>query len=55
MLLSAWTDETITLPLDAARYEKLLQQKIADSAKKRPKKKKVVKASGDDFAKSFGR
>jgi hypothetical protein len=55
MLLSAWTDETITLPLDAARYEKLLQQKIADSAKKRPKKKKIVKASGDDFAKSFGR
>ena len=55
MLLSAWTDETISLPLDAARYEKLLQQKIADSAKKRPKKKKVVKASGDDFAKSFGR
>jgi predicted dehydrogenase len=56
MLLSAWTDETIALPLDAARYEKLLLQKIADSAKNRPKKKKkVVKASGDDFAKSFGR
>ncbi len=55
MLLSAWTDETVVLPLDAARYEKFLRQKIAASAKSRPKKKKVAKAGGDDFSKSFGR
>ncbi len=55
MLLSAWTDETIALPLDAARYERMLQQKIADSARRRPKKKKTVAASGEDFSKSFGK
>ena len=55
MLLSAWTDETIALPLDAARYEKLLQQKIDESARRKPKKKKVVATTGDDFSKSFGK
>jgi hypothetical protein len=53
MLLSAWTDETVNLPLDAKRYERLLRQKIATS-KAKPKKKKVVAAS-DDFTKSFAR
>ena len=55
MLLSAWTDETIALPLDGARYEKFLNQKIAASARSKKPKKKVVVAGGDDFAKSFGR
>ena len=53
MLLSAWTEETVNLPLDAKRYERLLRQKIATS-KAKPKKKKVVAAS-DDFNKSFAR
>jgi len=56
MLLSAWTDETIALPLDAARYEKCLQQKIAASARSKPKKKAVTATTGaDDFSKSFGK
>ncbi|HWA08178.1 MAG TPA: Gfo/Idh/MocA family oxidoreductase [Opitutaceae bacterium] len=52
MLMSAWTGETIELPLDAERYERLLQEKIANS---KVKKKKKVAVGGDDFAKSFGR
>jgi predicted dehydrogenase len=52
MLMSAWTGETIELPLDARRYEQLLKEKIAGSTKK---KKKKVAVGGDDFAKSFGR
>ncbi|AHF91399.1 oxidoreductase [Opitutaceae bacterium TAV5] len=54
MLLSAWTDKEVSLPIDGKKYERLLKQKIAESARK-PKKKKVTKASvaGDDFAKSF--
>jgi predicted dehydrogenase len=50
MILSAWTEETITLPLDAQRYAAALQAKIAAST--------VVKAepavrSANDFSKSF--
>lgn len=54
MLLSAWTEKTVTLPLDAKRYERMLQQKIAES-KAGPKKKKKVVATSDDFTKSYGR
>ena len=54
MLLSAWTDQEVALPIDGKKYERLLKQKIAESASKK-KKKKVVKVSGDDFAKSFGK
>lgn len=50
-LYSSWTDQTVTLPLDAAVYETALQQKIAESKFE----KKVVATSGDDFAKSFTR
>jgi predicted dehydrogenase len=53
MLLSAWTNEMVTLPLDGKRYERLLQEKIASSTRK--KKTPVPAATGDDFAKSFGR
>jgi predicted dehydrogenase len=53
MLMSAWTGETVSLPLDAKRYEKLLNEKIAGSrAKKKPTPAATV---GGDFAKSFGR
>ncbi len=52
MLLSAWTGETIELPLDAQRYEKLLKEKIAGS---KSKEKKTAAVGGGDFAKSFGR
>jgi predicted dehydrogenase len=55
MLLSAWTDETIALPLNSARYAKLLAQKAAASARKKPKKVVAPAATGADFAKSFGR
>jgi predicted dehydrogenase len=54
MLLSAWTDKAVTLPIDGKKYERLLKQKIAESSLKK-KKKKIVKVSGDDFAKSFGK
>ncbi|RRJ97585.1 gfo/Idh/MocA family oxidoreductase [Opitutaceae bacterium TAV4] len=55
MILSGWTDKEVTLPIDGKKYERLLKQKIAESAKK-PKKKKVVAkktTASDDFAKSF--
>ncbi len=52
MLMSGWTGETVELPIDAARYEALLKEKIAGS---KMKKKKKVAVSGDDFTKSFGR
>ncbi|MGC4072483.1 MAG: Gfo/Idh/MocA family oxidoreductase [Nibricoccus sp.] len=50
MILSEWEDETVSLPLDATRYEQALNAKIAAS--------KVVKTKqpgqkGNDFAKSF--
>ena len=54
MLYSAWTDSTVTLPLDGRKYERALKQKIAESAASKRKKRKVV-VSNDDFAKSFGR
>jgi predicted dehydrogenase len=50
-LYSSWTNQTVDLPLDSAAYEKLLQQKIAESKFE----KKVVATSGDDFTKSFTR
>jgi len=50
MLMSAFLDKTIEMPLDAAAYEVLLQQKIAGS-----KLKKVVVPIADNsgFASSF--
>jgi predicted dehydrogenase len=51
MLMSSFLDKTITLPLNAAAYEKLLKQKIATS-----KFKKVVKkTANDDFTRSFSK
>jgi predicted dehydrogenase len=50
MLLSAWADETISLPLDAARYEAALAAKIAAS---RVVKTKQTGQKGNDFARSF--
>ena len=54
MLLSAWTDKPVSLPIDGKKYERLLKAKIAESAKK-GKKKKVVAAAPVDFSKSFGK
>jgi len=54
MLLSAWTDSMVGLPLDGKKYERMLKKKIAESAKSKKRKKKAT-VSGDDFAKSFGR
>jgi predicted dehydrogenase len=50
MILSAWTDETVSLPLDAARYEAALAAKIAASE---VVKTKQAGQKGNDFAKSF--
>ncbi|HEY8967020.1 MAG TPA: Gfo/Idh/MocA family oxidoreductase [Candidatus Methylacidiphilales bacterium] len=52
MLLSAFEDETVSLPLDGKRYEALLQRKIAESKEKKQKKAKPG-APAADFAKSF--
>jgi hypothetical protein len=51
ILLSAWKDQTIELPMVAAEYERILIEKGETSTFK----KSVVKpkASSDDFAKSF--
>src|SRR5690606_29780529 len=54
MLLSAWTDKELSCPIDGKKYERLLKAKIAASKTKK-KKKKVVKATADDFSKSFGK
>ncbi len=54
MLLSAWTQKPVALPIDGKKYERLLKAKIAESAKK-GKKKKVVVAAPVDFSKSFGK
>lgn len=54
MLLSAWTQKPVTLPIDGKKYERLLKAKIAESAKK-GRKKKVVAVAPVDFAKSFGK
>ena len=52
MLLSGWLGQTIELPIDAAHYERLLQDRIRES---RFKKKAPVSVAATDFAKSFGR
>ena len=52
MLLSTWLDQTIELPLDASRFERLLRRRIRES---RFKKKVAAPVTGEDFAKSFGR
>jgi predicted dehydrogenase len=54
MLLSAWLDKPVTLPIDGKKYERLLKGKIAEAAKK-GKKKAVKEAAPADFAKSFGK
>lgn len=54
MLLSAWTQKPVTLPIDGKKYERLLKAKIAESAKK-GKKKTVIAAAPVDFSKSFGK
>jgi len=54
MLMSAWTDQPVSLPLDGKKYERMLKQKIAESAKTKKKVRAVV-AGGDDFSKSFAR
>lgn len=54
MLLSAWTDKPVKLPIDGKKYERLLKAKIAESAKK-GKKKTVVATAPVDFSKSFGK
>lgn len=54
MLLSAWTEKPVSLPIDGKKYERLLKAKIEESAKK-GKKKKVVEAAAADFGKSFGK
>jgi hypothetical protein len=33
MILSGWTGETISLPLDGARYEEALRARIAESTR----------------------
>ncbi len=54
MLLSAWVDKPVSLPIDGKKYERILKTKIAEAAKK-GKKKKVVEAAPVDFGKSFGK
>ncbi|HEX3797111.1 MAG TPA: Gfo/Idh/MocA family oxidoreductase [Verrucomicrobiae bacterium] len=51
MLYSSLTGKTVELPMDSKAYEKKLKQLIAGSTAK----KKVVKVSTEDFAKSFSR
>lgn len=48
-LYSTWAGESVRLPLDAAAYERALQEKIRSSKFE----KKVVETSSEDFAKSF--
>jgi predicted dehydrogenase len=52
MILSTWLDQTIELPLDASRFERLLRQHIRKS---RYKKQVVAPGLSEDFSKSFGR
>jgi predicted dehydrogenase len=51
MLMSAFTEETVEIPLNARAYEKILQEKIAKS--KGSRRKKVVRAVSADMSKSF--
>jgi hypothetical protein len=50
MLLSSFEQETISLPLDGARYEKWLRARIAGS---KAKLEVPPVAAGGDFSKSF--
>ncbi len=52
MILSAWADETVSLPLDGARYEAALAEKVAGSTVVKTKQKQAGRP-GNDFAKSF--
>jgi hypothetical protein len=49
VLYSSLIGETVQMPLDAAAYEKKLNQLIAESKFE----KKVVKIESEDFSKSF--
>jgi predicted dehydrogenase len=51
MLMSAFQDKPVTLPLNGKAYEGLLKKKIASSRFV----KKVAKVADEDFAKSFAR
>lgn len=51
ILLSTWKDATISLPMDAAEYERILKDKSENSTF--VKKQVKPKANSDDFAKSF--
>lgn len=52
MLLSAWTDKAVSLPINGRTYERHLRKKIAAS---KPRAKKKIKGASGDFASSFGR
>ncbi len=52
MLLSAWTGETVSLPLNAARYARALAAKCAAS---RPRKKAVAPRTTADLGASYSR
>ena len=52
MLLSAWRDRTVELPLNGRAYARLLKQHIAQS---RIEKKAVAAAMPEDLSQSFGR
>jgi len=51
MLMSAWTNAPVDIPLDAKRYEALLQERIASSRFQ----KRAVKEAKVDMEKSFAR
>lgn len=51
MLLSAWTNKTVELPISSAAYARRLRERIKQSRFK--KKKAVRRSSADDFARSF--
>ncbi len=55
MLLSAWTQKPVALPIDGKKYERLLKARIAESARKGKKKKVVAAAAPVDLSKSFGK
>lgn len=52
MLLSTWLDRTVELPLDGARFERLLRQ---HARKSHCGKESVTSAPAEDFAKSLHR
>ena len=52
MLLSAWRDETVELPLNARTYARLLKQHIARSTFHKPT---APAAAPEDLSQSFGR